>query len=130
MIVPNVIYVQKPSKLWLKPIKNLSEEDIELNYFDCYRPLDIRKKDVENCLVLYMLLTTKGSIHNRGAVDITLVDAGGKNLIWELFLIILAIENLHDYPNLSETVRKTGSYSSVMWIASLTPLILNGGTII
>jgi D-alanyl-D-alanine dipeptidase len=57
---------------------------------------------------IYVTDPTKGLFIIGGAVDITLVDKEVQNLMSELFLIILASENL-PLRNLSETVRKIGS---------------------
>ena len=55
----------------------------------------------------YVANPAKGSIHNRGgAVDITLVDATGKELDMGTTFDFFGIEASHNYPNLSEEIKK------------------------
>jgi D-alanyl-D-alanine dipeptidase len=79
-----------------------------IKLYDCYRPLEIQKKMwkiVSN--PIYVADPAKGSIHNRGgAVDITLVDAGGTELDMGTSFDHFGIEASHNYTNLSETVKK------------------------
>lgn len=80
----------------------------KIKFFDCYRPLDIQKrmwKIVSN--PSYVADPAKGSIHNRGgAVDITLVDAEGKELDMGTRFDFFGIEASHNYANLSKKVKK------------------------
>ncbi len=61
----------------------LQNQNLSLKFFDAYRPLSVQKKmwakfPVEG----YVANPAKGSNHNRGAaVDVTLVDADGKELV-------------------------------------------------
>jgi len=78
-----------------------------IKLFDCYRPIDIQKKMwqiVSN--PDYVANPKKGSIHNRGgAVDITLVDASGKELDMGTSFDYFGIEASHNFDNLSEEVK-------------------------
>lgn len=100
--------------LRLKTVKAMilaNTEFIKLGYkikiFDCYRPLDIQKrmwKIVQN--PEYVANPSKGSIHNRGgAVDITIVDANGKELDMGTAFDFFGIEASHNYQNLSQEIR-------------------------
>ena len=100
--------------LRLKTVKSLIEANqrfikkgYRIKIFDCYRPLDIQKKMwaiVSN--PEYVANPKKGSIHNRGgAVDITLVDASGKELNMGTAFDFFGIEASHDYENLSDEIK-------------------------
>ena len=100
--------------LRLKTVKALIEANqrfikkgYRIKIFDCYRPLDIQKKMwgiVPN--PEYVANPKKGSIHNRGgAVDITLVDAAGKELNMGTTFDFFGIEASHDYDNLSDEIK-------------------------
>jgi len=88
--------------------KKFIEKGYKIKVFDCYRPLDIQKKMwkiVSN--PKYVANPAKGSIHNRGgAVDITLVDRFGKELDMGTSFDFFGIEASHNYPNVSEEVKK------------------------
>lgn len=75
--------------------------------YDCYRPYSIQKKMFE--IVpnpKYVADPKKGSIHNRGgAVDISLVDANGKELDMGTAFDFFGVEASHDYEQLSDEVR-------------------------
>jgi D-alanyl-D-alanine dipeptidase len=79
----------------------------KIQLFDCYRPLDIQKKMwkiVPN--PSYVADPSKGSIHNRGgAVDITLVDAIGKELDMGTPFDFFGLEAAHNFPNLSQEIK-------------------------
>ncbi|QBN20292.1 M15 family metallopeptidase [Flavobacterium nackdongense] len=79
----------------------------KIKIFDCYRPLDIQKrmwKIVPN--PDYVANPSKGSIHNRGgAVDITLVNAKGKELDMGTSFDFFGIEASHNYQNLSQEIK-------------------------
>lgn len=100
--------------LRLKTVKALIEANqkfikkgYRIKIFDCYRPLDIQKKMwaiVSN--PEYVANPKKGSIHNRGgAVDITLVDASGKDLNMGTAFDFFGIEASHDYENFSDEIK-------------------------
>nr|WP_245902693.1 M15 family metallopeptidase [Flavobacterium aciduliphilum] len=105
--------------LRLKTVKNLIEANAEflekgyrIKLFDCYRPLDIQKKMWE--LVPnpdFVADPKKGSIHNRGgAVDITLVDAEGKELDMGTSFDFFGSEASHHFQDLPRKVRKNRAY--------------------
>lgn len=79
-----------------------------IKIFDCYRPLDIQKKMWE--IVSnpeYVADPKKGSIHNRGgAIDITLVDAAGKELDMGTPFDYFGIEAAQDYEKLPDEVKR------------------------
>ena len=110
--------------LRFKTVKALMEANdsfIRMGYkiklFDCYRPLDIQKKMwkiVPN--PSYVADPSKGSIHNRGgAVDITLVDATGKELDMGTPFDFFGVEAGHNYANLSQEIKNNrGLLKTVM----------------
>jgi D-alanyl-D-alanine dipeptidase len=75
--------------------------------YDCYRPLSIQKKMFEIVAnPKYVADPKKGSIHNRGgAVDISLVDATGKELDMGTSFDFFGEEASHDYEQLSDEVK-------------------------
>ncbi|WP_339919522.1 M15 family metallopeptidase [uncultured Flavobacterium sp.] len=87
--------------------KEFIKKGYRIKLFDCYRPLDIQKrmwKIVSN--PQYVADPDKGSIHNRGgAVDITLVDAYGKELDMGTPFDFFGEEASHGYDKLSEEVK-------------------------
>lgn len=100
--------------LRLKTVKALIEANdsflkmgFKIKLFDCYRPLDIQKKMwkiVSN--PSYVSDPSKGSIHNRGgAVDITLVDANGKELDMGTPFDFFGVEASHNYTDLSKEIK-------------------------
>lgn len=110
-----VVYDCPECYLRQKTITSLIEankEFISLGYrikiFDCYRPLSIQKKMWE--IVpnpIYVADPAKGSIHNRGcAVDITLIDATGKELDMGTPFDFFGEASSHNFSNLSEEVKK------------------------
>ena len=88
--------------------KEFVKKGYRIKLFDCYRPLDIQKKMWE--IVSnpeYVADPAKGSIHNRGgAVDITLVDATGKELDMGTSFDHFGVEASHNYANLPKTVKE------------------------
>jgi D-alanyl-D-alanine dipeptidase len=88
--------------------KKFMTKGYRIKIFDCYRPLDIQEKMwkiVPN--PKYVANPSKGSIHNRGgAVDITLVDATGKELDMGTNFDFFGIEASHNYPNLSKEIKQ------------------------
>lgn len=79
-----------------------------IKIFDCYRPLSVQKrmwKIVPNSS--YVANPSKGSIHNRGgAVDITLVDADGRELDFGTDFDFFGKEASHSFKKLSKKIRK------------------------
>ena len=92
----------------IKVNKKFMKKGLRIKIFDCYRPLDIQKKMwkiVSN--PKYIANPVKGSIHNRGAaVDITLVDATGKELSMGTSFDFFGNEASHNYPDVSLEVKK------------------------
>ncbi len=88
--------------------KKFMAKGYRIKIFDCYRPLDIQQKMwkiIPN--PIYVANPSKGSIHNRGgAVDITLVDAMGKELDMGTSFDFFGIEASHNYPNLSKEIKQ------------------------
>ena len=88
--------------------KKFMKKGFKIKIFDCYRPLDIQKKMwkiVSN--PEYVANPAKGSVHNRGgAVDITLIDATGKELNMGTSFDFFGIEASHNYPKVSMEVKK------------------------
>ncbi len=91
---------------------NANETFVEKGYrikvFDCYRPIDVQQKMwalVPN--PVYVADPKKGSIHNRGAaVDITLVDASGKELDMGTGFDHFGPKSAHGYKKLPSRIRK------------------------
>lgn len=96
----------KTVKALLAANKAFLEKGFRIKLYDCYRPRSIQKKmwkivpDAN-----YVANPKKGSIHNRGgAVDISLVDANGKELDMGTTFDFFGKEASHYYTNLSEEI--------------------------
>ena len=87
--------------------QRLMRKGYKIKLFDCYRPLDIQKRMwtiVPN--PKYVANPSKGSIHNRGgAVDITLVDFGGKELDMGTSFDYFGKEASHNYLDFPKEIR-------------------------
>lgn len=98
----------KTVKSLVEANKSFRQQGYRIKLFDCYRPLDIQKrmwKIVPNSE--YVADPAKGSIHNRGgAVDLTLVDADGKELDMGTAFDHFGIEASHNYLKLDDQVIK------------------------
>lgn len=98
----------KTVKALVKANTNFIKKGYHIKIYDCYRPLDIQKrmwKIVSN--PEYVADPAKGSIHNRGgAVDITLVDADGKELDMGTSFDFFGPEASHYFNNLSDEVKQ------------------------
>lgn len=98
----------KTVKALVKANTNFIKKGYHIKIYDCYRPLDIQKrmwKIVSN--PEYVADPAKGSIHNRGgAVDITLVDADGKELDMGTSFDFFGPEASHYFDNLSDEVKQ------------------------
>jgi D-alanyl-D-alanine dipeptidase len=98
----------KTVKALVKANTKFMKKGYRIQLFDCYRPLDIQKrmwKIVSN--PDYVADPAKGSIHNRGgAVDITLVDADGKELDMGTSFDFFGPEAGHYFDNLPDEVKK------------------------
>ncbi|RAR47395.1 D-alanyl-D-alanine dipeptidase [Flavobacterium lacus] len=99
--------------LRFKTVKKLIEANQKFNLlgytiklYDCYRPLDVQKKMwaiVSN--PIYVADPKKGSIHNRGgAVDLTLVDKNGVELVMGTDFDHFGKEAAHTYQDFSNEV--------------------------
>lgn len=90
----------------IKANKEFIKKGYRIKLFDCYRPLDIQKKMwtiVSN--PKYVADPKKGSIHNRGgAVDISLVNLGGKPLNMGTDFDFFGVEASHNYLKLSKEI--------------------------
>lgn len=95
----------------VKALINANQKFLKKGYrivlYDCYRPLSIQKKMFEIVSnPKYVADPKKGSIHNRGgAVDISLVDATGKELDMGTSFDFFGEEASHDYEQLSDEVK-------------------------
>lgn len=98
----------KTVKALVKANTKFIKKGYYIKIYDCYRPLDIQKrmwKIVSN--PEYVADPAKGSIHNRGgAVDITLVDADGKELDMGTSFDFFGPEASHYFDNLSDEVKQ------------------------
>ena len=97
----------KTVKALIKANQVFIKNGYRIKIFDCYRPLDIQHrmwKIVSN--PKYVANPSKGSIHNRGgAVDITLVDAEGKELDMGTTFDFFGPAAAHGYKQVSSEVR-------------------------
>ncbi|MGV3696072.1 M15 family metallopeptidase [Flavobacterium sp.] len=96
----------KTVKALLEANRAFLQKGFRIKLYDCYRPKAIQKKmwklvpDAN-----YVANPKKGSIHNRGgAVDISLVDASGKELDMGTKFDFFGEEAGHNYLNLSEEI--------------------------
>ena len=88
--------------------KELQQKGLELKMFDCYRPKPIQQKLWDKVPdARYVTPPWKGSMHNRGmAVDLTIVDAAGKELDMGTTYDYFGEKAYHTYTNLPEKVLK------------------------
>jgi D-alanyl-D-alanine dipeptidase len=96
----------KTVKALLEANKSFLEKGFRIKIYDCYRPKSIQKKmwkivpDAN-----YVANPKKGSIHNRGgAVDISLVNANGKELDMGTKFDFFGKEASHNYLDLTEEI--------------------------
>jgi len=86
--------------------RDFMEKGYKIKLYDCYRPLFIQEKMwqiVSN--PEYVADPKKGSIHNRGgAVDISIVDAKGKEVDMGTPFDFFGIQASHNYTKLSKKV--------------------------
>jgi D-alanyl-D-alanine dipeptidase len=78
----------------------------KIKLYDCYRPLSIQKKMWEIVSdPKYVADPKKGSIHNRGgAVDISIVDANGKEIDMGTSFDFFGIQASHKYTKFSKEI--------------------------
>jgi len=102
----------KTIKRLVEANKEFMKDGYRIKIFDCYRPLDIQKKMWEIVPNAdYVANPKKGSVHNRGgAVDITLVDASGKEVDMGTPFDFFGEAASHNYQNLPEEVLKNRAY--------------------
>ncbi len=96
----------------VKANKIFLQKGHHIKFYDCYRPLDVQKKmwaiKPDN---RYVANPKGGSIHNRGAaVDMTLVDATGKELDMGTEFDHFGEEAHHSYLKLSKEVLENRKY--------------------
>ncbi len=96
----------KTARALIAANKDFMSAGRRIKFFDCYRPNDVQYKMWE--IVpnpQYVANPVKGSIHNRGgAVDITLVDAEGKELDMGTDFDFFGRRAYHDFTDLPEEV--------------------------
>ena len=84
----------------------LQLEGLGLKLFDCYRPLPVQQRlwdKFQNAS--YVTPPSKGSMHNRGlAVDLTIVDSGGKELDMGTEFDYFGKEAHHTFEGHSESI--------------------------
>jgi D-alanyl-D-alanine dipeptidase len=111
----NIVYDCAECYLRLKTVKSLvaankaaSEQGFRIKIYDCYRPLDVQKKMWKIFPnATYVANPASGSIHNRGgAVDITLVDSGGKELNMGTDFDFFGKKAGHSYTRLSRKIKQ------------------------
>lgn len=88
--------------------KELKKRGFRLKFFDCYRPGKVQKelwKMVPD--PRYVANPKNGSMHNRGvAVDLTIIDAQGKELDMGTAFDYFGKKAYHSYQKLPDTVLK------------------------
>lgn len=96
----------KTVKALIEANKDFIKKGYKIKLYDCYRPLSIQQKMwtiVSN--PEYVADPKKGSIHNRGgAVDISLVDAKGKELEMGTAFDFFGPEAGHNYTKFSKEI--------------------------
>ncbi|SHH03024.1 D-alanyl-D-alanine dipeptidase [Flavobacterium defluvii] len=96
----------KTVKALVEANKDFMKKGYKIKLYDCYRPLSIQKKMWE--IVSnpeYVADPKKGSIHNRGgAVDISIVDANGKEVDMGTAFDFFGPEAGHNYTKLSKQI--------------------------
>jgi zinc D-Ala-D-Ala dipeptidase len=100
--------------------KDFMKKGYKIKLYDCYRPLSIQKKMWE--IVPnpeYVADPKKGSIHNRGgAVDISIVDAKGKEVDMGTPFDFFGIKAGHNYKKLSTQIKSNRAYLKKVMIAN------------
>ncbi len=84
--------------------QDLASRELGLKVFDAYRPYEVTKKIWEPYKNPdYVADPAKGSRHNRGcAVDLTLVDGSGEELLMPTAFDTFSEKSGHDYQDLPE----------------------------
>ncbi|KAF2508829.1 M15 family metallopeptidase [Flavobacterium foetidum] len=108
----------KTVKALIAANKEFLKKGYRIKLYDCYRPLDIQKKMWE--IVSnpnYVADPKKGSIHNRGgAVDISLVDASGKEVDMGTSFDFFGIEAGHNFKKFSKEILSNRAYLKTIMI--------------
>ncbi|QHT68721.1 M15 family metallopeptidase [Rhodocytophaga rosea] len=116
----------KVAKALAKAQKAFADQGYRIKLFDCYRPLDVQKR-------MWALMPDKryvgnpyqnGSVHNKGAaVDLTLVDAEGKEVDMGTSFDHFGREAHHAYTNLpQETLQNRKLLKQGMESAGFLPI--------
>ena len=101
------------SKALLKANALFKQKGYKIKFYDCYRPVDVQKKmwAIKPDSRYVANPNKSGSIHNRGAaVDMTLVDANGKELDMGTEFDHFGIEAHHSYQKLSAQILENRKY--------------------
>ncbi|MDQ6471903.1 M15 family metallopeptidase [Flavobacterium sp. LHD-80] len=102
----------KTVKALIAANNDFKKKGFRIKLYDCYRPLSIQKRMWE--IVSnpeYVADPKKGSIHNRGgAVDISIVDANGKEVDMGTPFDFFGIEASHNYENLSKKIKSNRKF--------------------
>ncbi|MFB9076454.1 M15 family metallopeptidase [Flavobacterium procerum] len=108
----------KTVKALIAANKEFLKKGYRIKLYDCYRPLDIQKKMWEIVSnPKYVADPKKGSIHNRGgAVDISLVDADGKEVDMGTPFDFFGIEAGHNFKQLSKEILSKRAYLKTIMI--------------
>lgn len=87
--------------------KELQEIGLGFKMYDCYRPRPFQQRLWDKVPdARYVTPPDKGSMHNRGAaVDLTIVDAGGKELAMGTGYDYFGKEAYHTYTDHSDTIQ-------------------------
>lgn len=105
----NCLVRYEVARALLKVAESLSQKNLKIKFFDCFRPVEVQKKMWEIMPDDRYVANpnTTGSVHNRGAaVDITLVDKLGRELDMGTDFDHFNKEAHHNYSNLPDTVIK------------------------
>ncbi len=101
------------------------EDGLRLKVWDAYRPLEAQEKLWEVVSdPIYVANPAIGSNHNRGAaVDVTLVDKDGKELVMPTGFDDFSAQASRNYPNIPEEAEKNMNYlTEVMIRNGFTPI--------
>ncbi len=100
-------YLRPPvAKALLEVQKDLETQHLGLKMFDCFRPRPIQQKLWDKVPdPRYVTNPAKGSMHNRGAaVDLTIVDANGKELDMGTEFDYFGQKAYHTYTKHNDTI--------------------------
>lgn len=103
----NCLVRSQVAQALIKANDQFKKKGYKIKFYDCFRPVDVQKKmwAIKPDSRYVANPNKSGSIHNRGAaVDITLVDASGKELDMGTEFDHFGEEAHHAYTKLSEQV--------------------------